>query len=104
MQVLNVFPEWFIYGESDLFFFGVGLILVGILLPWRRETQKRHITWMVVLFAAYLASEAVLHFLPGNYMAEFAMVFLGGGCLAVAVGRLIRFLIVQFRRPQHKQS
>ncbi len=98
MQVLNVFPEWFIYGESDLFFFGVGLILVGFLLPWRRETQKRHITWMVVLFAAYLASEAVLHFLPGNYMAEFAMVFLGGGCLAVAAGRLIRWLYVLLRK------
>lgn len=104
MQVLNVFPEWFIYGESDLFFFGIGLLLVGILLPWRRETQKLHLTWMAVLFAVYLASEAVLALLPGSYLAELLLVFLGGGCLAVAAGRLIRFLIVQFRRPQHKQS
>ena len=36
MQVLNVFPEWCIYGESDLFFFGVGLTIfvapVGVII------------------------------------------------------------------------
>ncbi len=102
MQVLNVFPEWFIYGESDLFLFGIGLFLVGVLLPWRRETQKRHLIRMAVLFAVYLASEAVLTFLHGSYLAELLLVFLGGGCLAVAAGRLIRFIITQFRRPQHR--
>ena len=100
MQVLNVFPEWFLYGESDLFFFGIGLLLVGLLLPWHKETQKRHLIRMATLLAVYLAAEALLALLPGSYLAEILLVLLGGGCLAVAAGRLLRCLFECLRKSR----
>ena len=32
---MEIFREWFVWGESDLFFPGVILLLIFVLLPWR---------------------------------------------------------------------
>ena len=97
MQWLNIFPEWFIPGESDLFWVGIILVVVGAVFPFHKESQRGHLFRALALLAVYALAEAALHFLPGNYMAEIAMVFLGGTCLAVGCGRLIRWVIELFR-------
>ena len=97
MLDFTILEEWFHWGESDLFFVGIGLILAGVLLPFHKESPKRHLFRALALIGIYLLAELALSFLPRSYMSELALLFLGGGCLSIGCGRLVRWVIERFR-------
>ena len=97
MNTLSILPEWFRWGESDLFWIGIALIIIGVVLPFHKESQAGHLFRALALLAVYAAAELALAKLPGTYLSELLMLFIGGGCLAVGCGRLVRWVIELFR-------
>ena len=74
---MEIFRAWFVWGESDLFFPGVILLLIFVLLPWR-EGETGHVTGK----APVSALKVVL-----TLLAVSAAV--GGIALAITYGRVI---------------
>ena len=44
MNTLTILPEWFRWGESDLFWVGIALVIIGVVLPFHKESQSGHLS------------------------------------------------------------
>ena len=95
MQLLR---EWFIWGESDLFFYGIAIILLSALFPWKGEKPRRHVLIILICLAVYVGSELVVTFWWHNWLYAYLCLFLGGIGFSIALGRLIRLCWVKVRR------
>ena len=79
---MEIFKEWFVWGESDLFFPGVILLLIFVLLPWREGEKKRN--------AIYWVCETIVSYYPPGGALQYILLFVGGIALAITYGRVIR--------------
>ena len=73
---MEIFRAWFVWGESDLFFPGVILLLIFVLLPWREGEKKRNAIGRQVV-------DIVANYAPVSGI-------IGGIALAITYGRVIR--------------
>ena len=56
---MEIFRAWFVWGESDLFFPGVILLLIFVLLPWREGEKKRNAILIICSVVVYWVCESV---------------------------------------------
>ncbi len=97
---MEILMEWFHYGESDLFFIGISIIVVSALLPVNRNKLKS--SWFRVLtyFAIYAVSEVVgslfSRYISISWTVLYLLLFIGGTALSITVGRTFRLLLTHF--------
>lgn len=89
---MEIFQEWFVWGESDLAYFGVGILLLFILLPWREYQKKQNGILIAGAFVVYAICEGIVSYACPSGVWEYVFLFVGGAALAVALGRVIRMI------------
>lgn len=90
---MELLREWFLWGESDLFFFGIGIIIIFALFPIK--LKKRENGGIIGgCFIIYAVCELVVTFWFQNWMFTYICLFVGGIALSVALGRIIRAMIL----------
>lgn len=105
---MTILAEWFHYGESDLFFIGIAIIVVSILFPVYRNKMKNSWFRVLIYFAIYAISEVVASFIwkyiSISWTVIFLLLFIGGASLSITVGRTIRLLLTYFVGMKSKQT
>lgn len=85
---MELMKEWFLWGESDLFFYGIGVIIISGLLPQQKNN------WITGgCFAVYAVCELVVTFRFQNWLFAYICLFAGGIALSIGVGRMIRTMV-----------
>ncbi|MBQ7801419.1 MAG: hypothetical protein IJ375_03740 [Oscillospiraceae bacterium] len=92
---MELLREWYFWGESDLFFVGIALIVIGALLPWRSD--KFNWTAAAICAGMYILCELLVTFWQGGWLLFFVFLFAGGIALSIAVGRILRGLFVKLK-------
>ena len=87
---MQIFKEWFFWQESDLFFFGIGIILICILLPWKKNRKNYAI--ILICFLAYILSELAAALPKTDMLGAILSIFAGGIGISIAIGRCIRLI------------
>ena len=87
---MEIFKEWFVWGESDLFFPGVILLLIFVLLPWREGEKKRNAIVIICAMVIYWVCETIVSYYPPGGAFQYILLFVGGIALAITYGRVIR--------------
>ncbi|MCD8054447.1 MAG: hypothetical protein LUF00_10525 [Lachnospiraceae bacterium] len=90
--------EWFVWGESDLFIYGVLMIVVSALLPFHRENVKDNYNFIATCLAIYAICEVVVTLGPPNWTLLIICLFAGGIALSIALGRIVRMVWAKFRK------
>lgn len=97
---MELLREWFLWGESDLFFYGIGIIAISGLLPLNPKKQKNY--WIIGgCFIVYVVCELVVTFWFRNWLFAFICLFVGGIALSIALGRIIK--IVWKKALEHRR-
>lgn len=91
---MELLREWFWWGESDLFFLGIGLIVFSALVPWKKNRANYMI--IAACFALYALCEFEVTFDFNNWLLGYICLFLGGAVLSAALGRIIRMIWNKF--------
>lgn len=91
---MELLREWFWWGESDLFFLGIGLIVISALVPWKKNRANYVI--IAACFALYVLCELEVTFDFKNWLLGYTCFFLGGAALSAALGRIIRMIWIKF--------
>ncbi len=89
---MEILREWFLWGESDLFFYGMIIILIAVLFPWRYEKQQKHYLIIILCLITYGISEWVVTCWSKSWLLAFLFLFIGGIALSIAIGRILKFL------------
>lgn len=91
---MELLKEWFWWGESDLFFWGIGLIVISALVP----PMKKRADCVIVTacFALYVLCELEVSLDFNNWLLGYICLFLGGAALSAALGRIIRMIWNKF--------
>lgn len=87
---MEILREWFLWGESDLFFVGVAFVIVFILLPWKIENNALNYLSILIGLVLYALAELVVSVWYPNAMSAYICLFVGGFALSAAVGRVLR--------------
>ena len=87
---MEIFRAWVVWGESDLFFPGVILLLIFVLLPWREGEKKRNAILIICSVVVYWVCETVVSYYPPGGALQYLLLFVGGIALAITYGRVIR--------------
>lgn len=84
---MELLREWFVWGESDLFFYGICIIIIAALLPWKPEKSQKNKCVIAVCLAIYAVCELVVTFWFQNWFCAYICLFSGGIAFSIAVGR-----------------
>lgn len=95
---MGLLQEWFLWGESDLFFYGVAIILISIFFPWKKEKKRRHYLIILICLIVYGISELVVTFWWQNWMCTYVCLFAGGIAFSIALGRIIKMCWSKIRK------
>ena len=93
---MELLREWFVWGQSDLFFYGVIIIAVAALLPLRAEKQRWDRILITACLMVYVVCELVVTFWSQNWARGYLCLFLGGIAFSIAVGRLFKMAWIKF--------
>lgn len=93
---MELFREWFIWGESDLLIYGVIIIVIAAFFPLRHEKRRKNRIIIAVCLAIYAMCELVVTFWFQNWLRAFVCLFLGGIALSIAVGRIVKMVWVRY--------
>ena len=83
---MEIFRAWFVWGESDLFFPGVILLLIFVLLPWREGEKKRNAILIICSVVVYWVCETIVSYYPPGGALQYLLLFVGGIALAILFG------------------
>lgn len=89
---MEIFQEWFVWGESDLAYFGVGILALFILLPWRENQRKQNGVFIAVTLVVYGICEGIVSYARPSWGVGYVLLFVGGVALAMALGRVVRMI------------
>ncbi len=88
---MELLREWFLWGESDLFFYGIGIIIISGLFPLNPKKQKNY--WIIgCCLMVYVVCELVVTFWFRNWLFAYICLFVGGIALSIALGRIIKMV------------
>ncbi len=89
----KILTEWFVWGESDLLFKGIVIMLIAFLLPVTEYyTIKKRAKISVVCIGVYVVSEIIMSYLVDDFFSVILLLFIGGGVLNFGIGGLLRVL------------
>lgn len=87
---MELLREWFLWGESDLFFLGVGILILSMLFPWAQNKNRKN-GWIIAgCMVVYGICELVVTFFFQNWLRAYLCLFVGGIALSIALGRIIK--------------
>ena len=93
---MELLREWFIWGESDLFIFGVIIIVIAAFFPLRLEKNRKKLIKIVAFLAIYDMSEIFVKFWFQNRLRAYVCLFLGGIAFSIAAGRIAKMVWVKY--------
>lgn len=93
---MELLREWFIWGESDLFIYGIIIIAISAFFPLKLEKRKRNYFVIAVCLTIYVVCEIVVTFWFQNWLRAYVCLFLGGIAFSIAVGRMVKIVWVRF--------
>lgn len=94
----KILTEWFIWGESDLFFKGIFIMLIAFLLPVTEYyTIKKRAKISVVCIGVYVVSEIIMSYLVNDFFSVILLLLIGGGVLTFGIGGLLRVLAEEIK-------
>ncbi len=92
---MELLREWFVWGESDLFFYGIGIIVVTMLLPWAQKKSRKNYGIIVSCLIVYGVCELIVTFWFQNWLRAYICLFVGGIALSIAIGRIIKIVWIK---------
>ena len=95
---MEILKEWFVWGESDLFLYGIGIVIFSALLPCREAAKRKNCGMIACLLVIYAICESVVTLWPQNWFYGFLCLFLGGIALSAAIGRILRMAWQRIRK------
>ena len=93
---MELLREWFLWGESDLFIFGVIIIVIAAFFPLRLEKNRKNRIIIVACLAIYAMCELVVTFWFQNWLRAYVCLFLGGIAFSIAAGRIAKMVWVKY--------
>lgn len=89
---MELLREWLVWGESDLFFYGIGLIVISAFLPWKANKSLKNYLIIAACIIVYGICELVVTFWFQNWLRGYICLFVGGTTLSIAIGRFIKMI------------
>ena len=86
---MELFKEWFLWGESDLFIYGIALIVFAAIFSGT-ENRVKNRRYIIVCLIIYAICELIVTFWFHNWTLGYISLFAGGIALSLSLGRMIK--------------
>lgn len=93
---MELLREWFLWGESDLFFYGICMIIVAAFLPWKYGKDRKNYRIIAASFTIYFVCELTVTFWFQNWFRAYICLFLGGAAFSTGIGRTAKMIWLKF--------
>lgn len=94
---MELAKEWFLWGESDLFIYGMILIVFAAIFS-KTENKAKNLRMIILCLIIYAICELIVTFLFHNWTLGYISLFIGGVALSLALGRMIKTALVYVSR------
>ena len=96
---MELAKEWFLWGESDLFIYGMILIAFSAIFS-KTENKSKNIRTIILCLIIYAICELIVTFWFHNWTLAYISLFTGGIALSLALGRIIKTALVYVSRKK----
>ena len=94
---MELAKEWFLWGESDLFIYGIRLIVFAAIFS-RTENKVKNRRNIIICLIIYALCELIVTFWFHNWTVGYISLFIGGIALSMALGRIIKTILSRVLR------
>lgn len=89
---MELAKEWFLWGESDLFIYGIILTVFAAVFS-KTENKVKNLKLLILCLSIYAVCELVVTFWFHNWTVGYISLFMGGTALSLALGRIIKTVL-----------
>lgn len=89
---MELAKEWFLWGESDLFIYGI-ILIVFVAIFSRTENKVKNRRNIIICLIIYALCELIVTFWFHNWIVGYISLFIGGIALSLALGRIIKTIL-----------